>query len=289
MLFSVQYKEKKIINPRSLAVRQAYQERLIQFLGEGNQHNQSALIIHRRFVITRWLVSLIWCSVHSPFVLSARATTPKAWFAAISLSYGSRTIVLWFNQLQFLLSCKERKEVLHLFLFFRDSVTSHPNRRRDCPWSYLIRTPSLSIYKKLLFSDPELLSRKEPSFYSRCTEVGALTRRSWRFLRLSDEYEKRCQECHRGHKVSNSLTYSDRSVNSWGLDQGRSARKLKASGSCLAQSALGTPSFPHIPSYLREQRKGKGIRLSIECDCTYPCFLRSGRIGTLKSHVLVNP
>lgn len=158
MLFSVQYKEKKIINPRSLAVRQAYQERLIQFLGEGNQHNQSALIIHRRFVITRWLVSLIWCSVHSPFVLSARATTPKAWFAAISLSYGSRTIVLWFNQLQFLLSCKERKEVLHLFLFFRDSVTSHPNRRRDCPWSYLIRTPSLSIYKKLLFSDPELLS-----------------------------------------------------------------------------------------------------------------------------------
>ncbi|KAG6601737.1 hypothetical protein SDJN03_06970, partial [Cucurbita argyrosperma subsp. sororia] len=104
----------------------------------------------------------------------------------------------------------------------------------------------------------------------------------------------RCQECHRGHKVSNSLTYSDRSVNSWGLDQGRSARKLKASGSCLAQSARSTPSLPHIPSYLREQRKGKerkgkGIRLSIECDCTYPCFLRSGRIGTLKSHVLLNP
>lgn len=130
------------------------------------------------------------------------------------------------------------------------------------------------------------LAKSLPSIPSchRCTEVGALTRRSWSFLRLSDEYEKRCQECHRGHKVSNSLTDSDRSVNCWGLDQGRSARKLKASGSCLAQSALGTPSFPHIPSYLK-----KGIRLSIECDCTYPCFLRSGRIGTLKSHVLVNP
>ncbi|KAG6588553.1 hypothetical protein SDJN03_17118, partial [Cucurbita argyrosperma subsp. sororia] len=95
----------------------------------------------------------------------------------------------------------------------------------------------------------------------------------------SDEYEKRCQECHRGHKVSNSLTYSDRSVNSWGLDQGRSAQKLKASGSCLAQSALGILSFPHIPSYLREQRKGKERVSDSRSNATAPIPAFFGEVG----------
>lgn len=43
------------------------------------------------------------------------------------------------------------------------------------------------------------------------------------------------------------------------------ARLITEEGSCLGKSVLGTLPFPQYTFLLI-----KGIRLSIECDCTYP-------------------